>query len=126
MTSLMAQALRSKTNYHAGLAAEAIIASDYQRRGCIIAKTRWRGRGGEIDLIIRDGDDLIFVEVKKSKTHDQALRRVTRTQMDRLCHAASEFVATEPRGQLTNMRFDVATVDQAGTVRIIENAFMEA
>jgi len=126
MTSLMAQALRSKTNYHAGLAAEAIVASDYQRRGRVVANARWRGRGGEIDLIIRDGDGLIFVEVKKSKTHDQALRRVSRRQMDRLCHAASEFVATEPRGQLTEMRFDVATVDQAGTVRIIENAFMEA
>lgn len=87
---------------------------------------RWRGKGGEIDLIVRDGDALVFVEVKKSKTHDQALRRVSRRQMDRLCATASEFVANEPRGLLTEMRFDVATIDQSGTVRIVENAFMEA
>jgi putative endonuclease len=119
-------AVQSKTNYHAGLAAEKIVASDYTRRGRQVADQRWRGCGGEIDLVIRDGDSLIFVEVKKSKTHEQALLRVSRRQMDRLCAAASEFVANEPRGQLTDMRFDVATVDQAGTVRIIENAFMEA
>ncbi|MFT4914227.1 MAG: putative endonuclease [Yoonia sp.] len=109
-------ALTSLKNYYAGLAAEAIVANDYMRRG----------KGGEIDLIVRDGDALVFVEVKKSKTHDQALRRVSRRQMDRLCATASEFVANEPRGLLTEMRFDVATIDQSGTVRIVENAFMEA
>lgn len=119
-------ALRSQTNYHAGLAAEAIVENDYARRGRSVAGRRWRGRGGEIDLILREGAGFVFVEVKKSRTHDQALRRVSRRQMDRLCHAASEFVAREPNGQLTEMRFDVATVDAAGTVRIIENAFMEA
>lgn len=120
------KAVKAKTNYHAGLAAEAIVASDYTRSGRTVASRRWRGRGGEIDLIIREDDCIVFVEVKKSKTHDQALRRVSRSQMDRLCHAASEFVSSEPKGQLTEMRFDVATVDQAGTVRIIKNAFMEA
>ena len=119
-------ALTSQTNYHAGLAAETIVAGDYAQRGRPLAAARWRGKGGEIDLIVRDGDGLIFIEVKKSKTHDQALRRVSRRQMDRLCRAASEYVAKEPLGQLTEMRFDVATVDQSGTVRIIENAFMEA
>lgn len=119
-------AIKSQTNYHAGLAAEALVETDYARRGRQFARRRWRGRGGEIDLIFREGDALVFVEVKKSKTHDQALRRVSRRQMDRLCAAASEFVAHEPKGMLTDMRFDVATVDAAGTVRIIENAFMEA
>ena len=119
-------ALKSKTNYHAGLAAEAIVEADYTRRGRRVAGRRWRGHGGEIDLIFREDDGLVFVEVKKSKTHEQALRRVSRRQMNRLCHAASEFIAREPKGQLTNMRFDVATVDAAGTVRVIENAFMEA
>lgn len=120
------KAVQAKTNYHAGLAAENLVETDYARRGRRCAGRRWRGRGGEIDLIFREGDTLVFVEVKKSRTHDQALRRVSRRQMDRLCAAASEFVAHEPRGQLTEMRFDVATVDAMGTVRILENAFMEA
>lgn len=122
----MMQTERSRSNYHAGLAAEAIVARDYQQRGREVACQRWRGTGGEIDLIVREGDRIVFTEVKKSRTHDMAAQRLSRRQMDRLCSAASEFVAGEPRGQMTEMRFDLATVDQAGTVRIIENAFMEA
>lgn len=116
---------RSLINHHAGLAAEAIVARDYIARGSAIACQRWRGKGGEIDLVIREGDRVVFTEVKKARTHDIAATRLGSHQMRRLCRAASEFVAGEPRGQLTEMRFDLATVDQAGTVRIIENAFME-
>lgn len=114
---------RSRANYHAGLAAEDIVARNYAQRGCAEAARRWRGKGGEIDLIVRDGDSVVFVEVKKSRTHGRAAERVTRRQMDRICMAASEFVGLEPRGALTPMRFDVATVDQSGQVQVIANAF---
>lgn len=113
------------TNYHAGLAAEAIVARDYLARGQDIAAQRWHGQYGEIDLVVREGDRVVFTEVKKSRTHDSAAHRLTQRQMRRLCAAASEFLEGEPRGSLTEMRFDLATVDQAGTVRIIENAFGE-
>ena len=119
----MQAAMRSRTNYHAGLAAEDVVARSYAARGCAEAARRWRGKGGEIDLIVRDGDSVVFVEVKKSRTHAQAVQRVTRRQMDRICMAASEFVGGEPRGSLTPMRFDVATVDGAGHVTVVPNAF---
>ena len=119
----MQAGMRSRINYHAGLAAEDIVARSYAARGCAEAARRWRGQGGEIDLIVRDGDAVVFVEVKKSRTHAQAVQRVTRRQMDRICMAASEFVGGEPRGSLTPMRFDVATVDGAGRVTVVPNAF---
>ncbi len=122
-TARRQSSLRSQTNYQAGVAAEDIVARTYAGRGLSVAARRWRGRGGEIDLILRDGDGLIFVEVKKSRSHAQAAERVTRRQMDRICVAASEYVGGEPRGQLTAMRFDVATVDGAGQVQVIANAF---
>lgn len=112
--------------YHAGLAAEDIVAHDYARRGRPVAHRRWRGEAGEIDLIAREGDCVVFIEVKKSHSFDAAALRLGRRQMDRLCHAASEFLAGEPKGQLTEMRFDVALVDGRGAMRIIENAFGEA
>ncbi|WP_394153507.1 YraN family protein [Loktanella salsilacus] len=114
---------RSRANYLAGLAAEDMVARNYVQRGCAEAARRWRGQGGEIDLIMRDGDSVVFIEVKKSRTHGRAVERVTRRQMDRICMAASEFVGREPRGSLTPMRFDVATVDQSGQVQVIANAF---
>ena len=112
--------------YYAGYVAEDIVAQDYLHRGRPVVHRRWRGKGGEIDLIAREGDCVVFIEVKKSSSFDAAALRLGRRQMDRLCAAASEFLAGEPRGQLTDMRFDLALVDGRGAMRIIENAFGEA
>ncbi|MGR3805381.1 YraN family protein [Marinibacterium profundimaris] len=114
---------RGRSEYHAGLAAEERIAQDYERRGIPVARRRWRGQGGEIDLIARDGEALIFIEVKKSRDFDRAAERLGRRQMARLCQTAEEFLAGEPRGLLTEMRFDVALVDAQGRHMILENAF---
>lgn len=110
-------------SFYAGLSAEDSVARDYARRGRPVISRRWRGQSGEIDLIAREGDGLVFIEVKKSRSHGRAAERLTRRQMDRIAASASEFLAGEPRGQLTEVRFDLATVDQAGTVRVLENAF---
>ncbi len=109
--------------YHAGVSAEQRIAQDYQRRGFAVARRRWRGAGGEIDLITRNDDGLVFVEVKKSRNFARAAERLGRRQMARIYASAEQFLAGEPDGQLTNVRFDVALVDATGAFEIIENAF---
>lgn len=110
-------------SHFSGMAAEASVAQHYSRSGREIAASRWRSSGGEIDLIARDGAEVIFIEVKKAATHAEAAHRLSRRQMDRLCHSAALFLEGEPRGQLTPMRFDVALVDAQGCIDIIENAF---
>ncbi|MFT6076662.1 MAG: putative endonuclease [Yoonia sp.] len=45
--------------------------------------------------------------------------------MDRICASAGEFLAGEPKGQLTDVRFDLAMVNDVCAVQVIENAFME-
>lgn len=114
---------RGRMSYHAGLAAELRIAQDYERRGFAIAQRRWRGAGGEIDLILRDGNGLIFVEVKKSRNLARAAESLSPRQMQRIYASAEEFLGTEPLGSLTDVRFDVALVDGRGDLQIIENAF---
>lgn len=114
------------TGFCAGYVAEDIVAADYQLRQCEVAARRWRGQSGEVDLVVRDGNTLVFVEVKKSKSFAAASARLGRRQMDRICRAASEFLASEPAGQLTDARFDLALVNAQGAVSVIENAFMEA
>lgn len=108
----------------AGLCAEDGIAEDYERRGHRIVGRRWRGRSGEIDLITRGADGLVFVEVKASRSHRRAAERITGRQMQRLCGAASEYLSGQPDGQDSDMRFDVALFDRTGRIDIIENAFM--
>jgi putative endonuclease len=118
--------MTGQANYFAGLAAEDIVARDYAARAHHLAARRWRGQAGEIDLVMRDGDTIVFVEVKKSKTFDRAAQMLGRRQMDRIYASAGEFLAGEPKGQLTDVRFDLALVDGRGAVNIIENAFMDA
>lgn len=113
------------TGYHAGFVAEDVVAGDYICRGLDLAARRWRGEGGEIDLIMRQGDTVVFVEVKKSRNFATAAGRLDQKQMRRICAAAHEFLADEPNGELTDVRFDLAMVDGSGTVKVIENAFME-
>lgn len=115
--------MSGKTSYLAGLAAEDSVEADYARSGHDIAARRWRGRGGEIDIVARDGEGFIFIEVKKARDFARAAERITRRQMQRIFSAASEFAAGQPKGMLTPMRFDVALVNQAGERQIIENAF---
>lgn len=114
---------RGTMAHHAGLAAEMRIAQDYERRGFAVARRRWRGKGGEIDLILRDGSGLIFVEVKQSASFDRAAESLSRRQIKRLYASAAEYLDGEPLGSLTEVRFDVALVDGQGSTRIIENAF---
>lgn len=109
--------------YQAGVSAELRIAQDYERRGFAVARRRWRGRGGEIDLIVRDGNSLIFVEVKQSRDFARAAESLSMRQMHRICASAEEYLDHEPMGSLTDVRFDVALVDGRGDMRIIENAF---
>lgn len=115
--------MSGRVSYLAGLAAEASVARHYSRSGRAIAATRWRSAGGEVDLIARDGAEVIFIEVKQAATHAEAATRLSRRQMDRLCHAAALWLDGEPAGSLTPMRFDLALVDARGTVEVIENAF---
>jgi putative endonuclease len=108
-------------SYHAGLAAEELVASHYARRGHATAMRRWRGPGGEIDLIARNGEGVIFVEVKHASSHAQAAERLSRRQMDRIHASASAYLGRLPKGELTEARFDVALVDGVGRIEIIEN-----
>jgi putative endonuclease len=112
--------------YHTGLAAEEIVAADYTRRGLRLERRRWRGKRGEIDLILREDDRVIFVEVKKSWDFALATESLSHRQMQRILGAAEDFVAGEPKGLLTEMRFDVALVDAVGRIEILENACLAA
>ena len=106
----------------AGRAAEAAVERVYVARGMTVAARRWRGEGGEIDLILRDGAALVFVEVKRSATHERAAHALRPAQVARLMASAEAFAEAEPAGTLTEMRIDVALVDGAGRVEIVENA----
>lgn len=109
-------------SYLSGIAAEDCVARTYEEAGRQVAFRRWRGKCGEIDLIVRDRGEVIFVEVKKSRDFQRAAEALSKAQIKRLYQTAAEFLCSEPKGDLTPSRFDLALVNGAGEVQIVENA----
>ncbi len=115
--------MSGKASYLNGLSAEERVARIYAGAGRDVCARRWRGTSGEIDLIARDGAEVIFIEVKARASRDAAAASLSAAQMARICASAAEFIGGEPAGQLTPCRFDLALVDGRGQVEILENAF---
>lgn len=115
--------MSGRRSYYAGLAAEDQVAQLYDRSGRQVVARRWRGPGGEIDLIARDGAEVIFIEVKHARTHAIAAERVSARQLSRIYASAACFLGGEPAGANTPARFDVALVDGTGRIELLENAF---
>ena len=110
--------------YHTGRVAESQVARRYEERGHAVAARRWRGRGGEIDIVARNGEGLVFVEVKAARSHAAAAESLRPRQIARLRLAAEEYMGNEPMGLNTPVRFDVALVDGTGRIEILENAIL--
>lgn len=115
--------VRGTRNDLAGRSAEDAIARWYETIGASVQDRRWRSEAGEIDLIVRDGPQLVFVEVKKSRSHAVALARLSDRQMQRIYRAGACYLADKGTDMDTDIRFDVALVDSTGAIEILQNAF---
>jgi putative endonuclease len=116
------RARTGQANFHFGQAAEGQVESAYLRSSYRVRNRRWRGGVGEIDLVLENGEEIVFVEVKASRTHARAAASIGRRQIDRLLKSAEAYIGRLPTGLSTPMRFDVALVDGRGHVDVIENA----
>jgi putative endonuclease len=110
-------------NYHAGVAAEESVLRQYLKSGYALLARRWRGSGGELDLVLSRGEEIVFVEVKTSRTFNSAMALLGQSQMHRLFQTAEQYLGARPLGLNTPTRLDVALVNELGEVRIFENAF---
>ncbi|UZD90121.1 YraN family protein [Cognatishimia activa] len=121
---LNARQLRGQQNYLSGVSGENAVQRIYEDRGCRPLTQRWRGGGGELDLVFEDDQGLVFVEVKTARRHDLAAQRISPAQVARIMNAASIFAERYSGGVLVDMRFDVALVNGKGEVHILENALL--
>lgn len=79
--------------------------------GLSLVERNFRCKGGEIDLIMRDGDGLVFVEVRRraSRSHGGAAASVTPAKQKRMIRAAQFYLLRYRR--LPRCRFDVVAID---------------
>lgn len=89
----------------------------------------YRCRLGEIDLIVDDGQDLVFVEVRARKLDSlgTAVESVGTAKQRRIIRATRHYLMRHPRAQARRIRFDVVAFDGIDTsdpkVTWIRNAF---
>ena len=102
-----------------GVLAELRAVSYLRRHGYKIRHLRWRGGGGEIDLVAEEEGLTVFVEVKSSPRLGEGAQRVDRQKIAHLRAAAQAYMrqfGTE------ECRFDILEESDAG-FRLIKNAF---
>ena len=115
-----------------GTRGERLAARHLRRRGFKILYRNFRGRqGGEIDLICRDGDTLVFVEVKTRTREDfgRPLEAVNRQKQRRLSLGGLAWLRLLGNPDIL-FRFDVVEVMMAEAapprIELIRNAFQLA
>ncbi|MBR0026478.1 MAG: YraN family protein [Clostridia bacterium] len=108
-----------------GKAGEQIACRALEKKGFRLVERNYRALHAEIDLIMRDGKTLVFVEVKarSSDRFGSGREAVTFRKQQNILRAAQAYLA-EHGGFDDPLRFDVAEVDLVtGNVTHIENAF---
>ena len=94
--------------------------------GLVLVERNYRSRRGEIDLILRDADTLVFVEVRyrRQSGFGSAAESVNHGKQMRIAACARHYLRTHCQFDTTGCRFDVVAID--GPVQSIEwirNAF---
>jgi putative endonuclease len=95
-----------------GKSGEDLACRELERRGCAILARRYRRRGGEIDIVARDRQTIVFVEVKSRDgcAFGAGTEAVTGLKRHRMAQLAVDYLA---RHRLTDRpcRFDVVSID---------------
>ena len=112
-----------------GATGEKMAARFLRKRGYKVLYRNFRGRtGGEIDIVCRDGDTLVFVEVKTRSREDfgRPFEAVHRDQQKRISRGALAWLRMLDNPDIL-FRFDVVEVmmreGEEPKIELIKNAF---
>ncbi|MCY1499988.1 hypothetical protein D9M68_340250 [compost metagenome] len=108
-----------------GQAAEALARAHLEASGLRLLKQNWLCRRGELDLVMLDGDTVVFVEVRyrRHAAWGGALESVDARKQARIALAAQHFLQREARWNKHPCRFDVIALGSAPHPEWIKNAF---
>ncbi len=111
------------TRHAVGDAAEVLACQFLVEQGLTLRTRNFRCRCGEIDLVMRDGAEWVFVEVRfrRSEGYGGAAASVTTHKQRRIVAAAKLYLMSE--GDDLPARFDVVSVGAGNRLEWIKNAF---
>jgi len=99
-----------------GDAAEERACRHLGRSGFTIVERKYRTKGGEIDIVARKGDVLVFVEVRSREVPGFGTpeESVTPAKRRRIVGAARHYLSTVPPTSWREARFDVIAIEGTG------------
>lgn len=118
------QAKHNNTTVAQGREAETRALEYLGNCGLRLVDRNFRVKGGEIDLIMRDGRTLVFIEVRQRSRHDfgGAAASITASKQARIIMAARLYLARMGRLGDCPCRFDCLLID-SGEIEWIPDAF---
>jgi putative endonuclease len=95
-----------------GTAGEDLACRHLRRQGLSILERNYRCRTGEIDIVAREGETIVFVEVKErgDASHGGAVEAVTVPKRRRVIRAARHWASAHRQSE-SRLRFDVVAID---------------
>jgi len=96
--------------FRTGVSAESRAAAYLMAKGYRILAKRFRTPYGEIDLVARKRNLLVFIEVKARASLDEAAYAVTPRQQGRIIDAAQAWLMTHPEHAEFDLRFDAVLI----------------
>ncbi len=104
---------------------EEMAAAHLEAQGLSILAHNYRCRLGEIDLVAREGETVVFVEVKyrKGDAYGAPEEAIHAAKQQRIRRVAQRYLLDQHLPLETCCRFDVVAVDGDGRLTHYRNAF---
>lgn len=120
-----AKSIGSSKTQQIGQAAEELACQYLQKQGLKILERNYRCRMGEIDLIMQDDEDLIFIEVRyrQNNHYGNGAETVTLAKQNKVIKAANYYLQKQKFNDRIACRFDVVALTFSDQVEWIKNAF---
>lgn len=114
-----------------GQMAEQYVRTHLEAKGYRHLHSNWRSGHGELDIVMEDGDELVFVEVKarRSELAGRAEEGVSKKQSAILLRTGEAFTQTMPGAQGKIWRIDLVAISvgydgEVGGITHYENAIV--
>ena len=114
---------RRRATHGRGLSAEGLALLALMLKGYRPLARRFAAAGGEIELIVRRGRTIAFVEVKARATLDAAATAIDARKRARVSRAARAWLARHPLAAGATLRADAVFVAPRRWPRHLPNAF---
>ncbi|HRG63279.1 MAG TPA: YraN family protein [Burkholderiales bacterium] len=103
-----------------GNAAEDLAAEHLISQGLKLVQRNFYSRFGELDLIMRDQDSFVFVEVKQRRAGiNHAIESITPAKQRKMVKTAQFYLLK--LGRDVNCRFDAVVIDELGQIEWLKN-----